>query len=474
MEIKVPAVGESIFEALIARWLKKSGDHVAKDEPLCEIETDKVTLEVNAEAEGFLTILSQEGETVKIGAVIGTIEQHGAEPGPVTGAAESKPAEAAEAKPAAAEAKPVNGAVEAKPSAAPPVAGVTEAQPHIGAVKDFESVARATRESQFVEPPPMSPSGRKLAREMGVETRELKGSGRGGRVTREDLLRGESGQPAAASPETVASSVAPAPEPARQPAGETATQRQAEPAPSAPPAAPQVENQRITRKPMTPIRKRIAERLLAARQQTAMLTTFNEADMTEVLRLRKQHGEYFLKRHGVKLGFMSLFVRACCQALREFPEVNASIEGDDIVYHNFCDIGIAIGGEKGLVVPVLRDAELLTLAAIEQQIVTFTEKVRTNRLALSDLEGGTFTVSNGGVYGSLLSTPILNPPQSGVLGMHAIQDRAVIRDQQIVIRPMMYLALSYDHRIVDGKGAVGFLKLVKQYIEEPEEMLLEA
>jgi 2-oxoglutarate dehydrogenase E2 component (dihydrolipoamide succinyltransferase) len=470
MEIKVPAVGESIFEALIARWLKKSGDHVAKDEPLCEIETDKITLEVNAEAEGFLSILSQEGDTVKIGAVIGTIDQQGAEPTPVTGAAEAKPAEA---KPAEA-AEPRPAAAEAKPAATPLVAGVTEAQPVIGAVKELEPVARAAREAQPGERPPMSPSGRKLAREMGVETRELKGSGRGGRVTREDLLRGESGQTAAASPETVASSVAPAPEPVKQPAGEIAPPRQAEPFPSAPPAVPQAENQRITRKPMTPIRKRIAERLLAARQQTAMLTTFNEADMTEVLRLRKQHGEYFMKRHGVKLGFMSLFVRACCQALREFPEVNASIEGDDIVYHNFCDIGVAIGGEKGLVVPVLRDAELLTLAAIEQQIATYTEKVRTNRLALGDLEGGTFTLSNGGVYGSLLSTPILNPPQSGVLGMHAIQDRAVVRDQQIVIRPMMYLALSYDHRIVDGKGAVGFLKLVKEYIEDPEEMLLEA
>ena len=471
MEIKVPAVGESIFEALIARWLKKSGDHVAKDEPLCEIETDKVTLEVNAEVEGVLSILSQEGETVKIGAVIGTIEQQGAEPSPGAEAAEAKPVEAAEAKPVSGAAEPRPAAAEAKPAATPPVAEVTEAQPVIGAAKELEPVARATREAQPGEPPPMSPSGRKLAREMGVETRELRGSGRGGRVTREDLLKGESGQPAAPSAETVASSVASAPEPAKQPAGETASQRQAAPAPS---AVHPAENQRITRKPMTPIRKRIAERLLAARQQTAMLTTFNEADMTEVLRLRKQHGEYFMKRHGVKLGFMPLFVRACCQALREFPEVNASIEGDDIVYHNFCDIGVAIGGEKGLVVPVLRDAELLTLAAIEQQIATYTEKVRTNRLALSDLEGGTFTVSNGGVYGSLLSPPILTPPQSGVLGMHAIQDRAVVRDQQIVIRPMMYLALSYDHRIVDGKGAVGFLKLVKEYIEEPEEMLLEA
>ena len=224
---------------------------------------------------------------------------------------------------------------------------------------------------------------------------------------------------------------------------------------------------------MTPIRKRIAQRLVSVRQNTAMLTSFNEADMTEVLLLRKKHGEYFQKRHNVKLGFMSLFVRACCEALREFPEVNASIEGDDIVYHNFCDIGVAVGGEKGLVVPVLRGAESMTLAEIEQTIAGFSEKVRTNRLSLDDLEGGTFTISNGGVYGSLLSTPILNPPQSGVLGMHAIQERAVVRDGQIVIRPMMYLALSYDHRIVDGREAVGFLKRVKEYVEEPEEMLLE-
>jgi 2-oxoglutarate dehydrogenase E2 component (dihydrolipoamide succinyltransferase) len=213
---------------------------------------------------------------------------------------------------------------------------------------------------------------------------------------------------------------------------------------------------------MTPIRKRIAQRLVSVRQNTAMLTSFNEADLTEVLLLRKKHGDYFLKRHNVKLGFMSLFVRACCEALREFPEVNASIEGDDIVYHNYCDIGIAVGGEKGLVVPVLRGAETMTLAEIEQAIAGFAEKVRTNRLAMEDLEGGTFTISNGGVYGSLLSTPILNPPQSGVLGMHAIQDRAVVREGQIVIRPMMYLALSYDHRIVDGKGAVSFLKRVKE------------
>jgi len=427
MEIKVPAVGESVFEALIARWLKSTGERVELDEPLCEIETDKVTLEVTADAAGILSISVPEGETVKIGAVIGTIEQ-GAEVSP--------------------------GAAAGTPEPEQPKAEPGPEQPA----------------------PPMSPSGRKLAREMGVEPRELKGSGRGGRLTNEDLLKGEPAKAAAPSAPSAAQA-------APQPAQPTAKPQEPKPAPpkgaaAATPAAKetkvaQADQARITRKPMTPIRKRIAQRLVSVRQNTAMLTSFNEADLSEVLLLRKKHGDYFLKRHGVKLGFMSLFVRACCGALREFPEVNASIEGDDIVYHNFCDIGVAIGGEKGLVVPVLRSAESMTLAQIELAIAGFGEKVRTNRLALEDLEGGTFTVSNGGTYGSLLSTPIVNPPQSGVLGMHAIQERPVVRDGQIVIRPMMYLALSYDHRIVDGRGAVSFLKRVKEYIEEPEEMLLE-
>jgi 2-oxoglutarate dehydrogenase E2 component (dihydrolipoamide succinyltransferase) len=416
MDIKVPPVGESVFEALIARWLKKTGDHVVMDEPLCELETDKVTLEVTAEAEGTLTILVPEVETVKIGTVIGTIDEEGAE--------------------------------------------VPAGQPK-------EAPAKEPQAPQ--PPPPMSPSGRKLAREMGVEASELKGTGRGGRVTREDLLRGQA-PPQAEAPKPAAAPTGPAPEaaPSQPPRG--AAREAARPAP---PRAAAEAGERVTRKPMPPIRKRIAERLVAARQQTAMLTTFNEADMTEVLQLRKKHGEYFLKRHNVKLGFMSLFVRACCQALQEFPDVNASIEGDEIVYHNYCDIGVAIGSEKGLVVPVLRGAESMTLADIEKSIADYGEKIRSNRLAIADLEGGTFTVSNGGVYGSLLSTPILNVPQSGVLGMHSIQERPVVRDGAIVIRPMMYLALSYDHRMVDGKGAVGFLKMVKELIEEPEEMLLE-
>nr|WP_198419363.1 2-oxoglutarate dehydrogenase complex dihydrolipoyllysine-residue succinyltransferase [Geomonas terrae] len=421
MDIKVPAVGESVYEAVIARWLKKTGDVVAKDEPLCEIETDKVTLEVTSDADGVLTVLSGEGETVKIGAVIATIDARAAQ---TEGA--SKPAAAQAPQKAAAQ----------------------------GAA------------------PPMSPSGRKLARELGVEPGEVQGSGRGGRVTNDDLMKaqatkGEAAKPAAVKP----APVQPPPATPSQPV----TPPPAAPAPPQPKTAPKeaAEEGRIVRKPMTQIRKRIAERLVSVRQHTAMLTTFNEADMTEVIRLRKKHGEHFQKRHGVKLGFMSLFVRACCAALAEFPDVNASIEGDDIVYHNFCDIGVAVGGERGLVVPVLRDAEKMGLAQIELAIAEFAEKVRTNRIALSDLEGGTFTISNGGIYGSMLSTPILNPPQSGVLGMHNIQERAVVVDGQIVVRPMMYLALSYDHRIVDGKGAVGFLKLVKEYIEDPEEMLLE-
>ncbi|MCM0080011.1 2-oxoglutarate dehydrogenase complex dihydrolipoyllysine-residue succinyltransferase [Geomonas sp. Red32] len=445
MEIKVPSVGESVFEALIARWLKKDGEQVAKDEPLCEIETDKITLEVTAEADGVLHILVPEVETVKIGAVIGTIEE---------GAT-------AEAPPAGEPAPPVR-------EPAPPKPPVEEPKPTPPPVKEPPSGPE----------PPMSPSGRKLAREMGVDAREVKGSGRGGRVTVEDLQKAASAgaEPALALSQAVKGngrSQAREAAPAAAPSAAAVSAPAPAPAPAAAPAPPSGEEGRITRKAMPPIRKRIAERLVAVRQQTAMLTTFNEADMSKVIELRKQHGDFFLKRHQVKLGFMSLFVRACCQALKDCPEVNASIEGDDIVYHHYCDIGVAVGGEKGLVVPVLRDADRMTLAQIEQQIAAFGEKIRTNRLAVSDLEGGTFTVSNGGVYGSLLSTPILNAPQSGVLGMHTIQDRAVVRDGQIVIRPMMYLALSYDHRLVDGKGAVSFLKQVKEYIEEPEEMLLE-
>ncbi len=391
MEIKIPEVGESVFEALVARWLKKNGERVAKDEPLCEIETDKITFEINADAAGILSIKVPEGTTVKIGTVIGSIEE-----AEKTGAGEAQ-----KEKPAA--------------------VSVTEPARHV------------------------SPSERKAAREKA-------GTGdRGPGI-------GEQGK-------TVEVAVQPELPP---------TVRSEEPAPYASAAAPAAGGERETRKPMTPIRRRIAERLLVARQQTAMLTSFNEADMSRVQDLRKKNGEEFQRRHGVKLGFMPFFVKACVEALREFPAVNARIDGDDLVFHNFYDIGIAVSGEKGLVVPVLRAADRLRFAEIEKKIDDFVERIKTNRLAIADLEGGTFTITNGGVFGSLMSTPILNPPQSAVLGMHAVQDRPVARNGQVVIRPMMYLALSYDHRIIDGREAVLFLKRVKEYIEEPEEMLLEA
>ncbi|WP_243373226.1 2-oxoglutarate dehydrogenase complex dihydrolipoyllysine-residue succinyltransferase [Geotalea sp. SG265] len=398
MEIKVPSVGESVSEALVAKWHKQDGDRVEKDEVLCEIETDKITLEINADAAGTLAIRAREGETVKIGAVIGTI------------------AEGEGVKPAGAAAKEA-GPVEAKAAAAEP---------------------------------PMSPAVRKMAQEKGIKPETIKGSGKGGRVTVDDLLK----QQAAPSPQ-------PAPQPTLSFRSEEHTPYQTAP------------EGRITRKTMTPIRRKIAERLLAARQQTAMLTTFNEVDMGRVMELRRRHREQLQKKFGVGLGLMPFFIRACVDALKEFPAVNARIDGDDIVYQHFYDLGIAVGGEKGLVVPVIRDADRLSLVEMEQKIVSLVAQVEKNRLSLEDLTGGTFTISNGGVYGSMLSTPILNPPQSGVLGMHAIQERPVVRDGQVVVRPMMYLALSYDHRIIDGREAVGFLKKVKEYIEDPEEMLLE-
>jgi 2-oxoglutarate dehydrogenase E2 component (dihydrolipoamide succinyltransferase) len=466
MDIKVPPVGESVFEALIARWLKRTGEHVAKDEALCEIETDKVTLEVTAEVEGILTILVPEVETVKIGTVIATIDETAAEAGAGQARKEPEPRAPVQEPPAPKEPPVKEPPAKEPPVKEPPAREQPVQEPSVREPSPATQAPPATAAQGAT--PPMSPSGRKLARELGVEAHELKGSGRGGRVTIEDLRREQEEREAPAAEPSAAPSEARA---AAQPAPTFAGAGTAPSAASQPRA--QEAGERVTRKRMPPIRKRIAERLVAARQQTAMLTTFNEADMTQVIALRKKHGEFFQRRHQVKLGFMSLFVRACCQALREFPDVNASIDGDDIVYHNFCDIGVAIGGEKGLVVPVLRGAESMSLAEIEKRIADFGEKIRTNRLAIADLEGGTFTVSNGGIYGSLLSTPILNTPQSGVLGMHAIQERPVARNGEVVIRPMMYLALSYDHRIVDGKGAVGFLKLVKEYIEEPEEMLLE-
>ncbi|KAB0666461.1 2-oxoglutarate dehydrogenase complex dihydrolipoyllysine-residue succinyltransferase [Oryzomonas japonica] len=431
MEIRVPEVGESVREALLAKWFKKNGESVKKDEALCEIETDKITLDINADAAGVLSVAVAEGATIPVGTVIGSIDE----------------------QQAVAAVAVVPSATVAAPAPAAPVQALA-ADPAVA---------------------PSSPAARREMREQGIDPASVVGTGKGGRITLDDLFSGiaEKSQQGVAVP-------IPSPDVPAVPAPP-----QGMAVASVPPApaegigtvhseeAPLYAAEREERRAMSPIRKRIAERLVAVRRDTAMLTTFNEADLSHIMALRDKYRDHFQKRHGVKLGFMPFFVKACVEALREFPSVNASIDGDDIVYHHYYDIGIAVGGEKGLVVPILRNAERLHFHEVEQAISGFSEKIKTNRLAISDLEGGTFTISNGGVYGSMLSTPILNPPQSGVLGMHAIQERPVVRDGQIVIRPMMFLALSYDHRIIDGREAVGFLKSVKEYIEDPEELLLE-
>jgi 2-oxoglutarate dehydrogenase E2 component (dihydrolipoamide succinyltransferase) len=401
MDIRIPAVGESIVEALLTAWRVADGATVSQGEVLCDLETDKVNIEVTAEIAGKVQIKVPAGQTLPIGAVIGAIL-----PGEAT------------APPPAAEPPPAPAPVAARPPAATPV----------------------------------NPAAAKLAREQGLDTTAIAGSGPGGRVIVEDVLAAD--KPRSSLPargeELVAQGIAP------------------------PAATAEAHDGRpVTREAMSPLRQRIAARLLAARQQTAMLTTFNEADLATLKALRSRHQEQFTSRHGIKLGLMSFFVKACIEALKIHPAVNASIDGSDIVYHHYYDIGIAVGTERGLVVPVLRDADQLSFAEIEQQIADLAQKANDRKLTLAELEGGTFTISNGGVYGSLLSTPILNPPQTGVLGMHAIQERPVVRDGQIVIRPMMYLALSYDHRLIDGREAVGFLKLIKEYLEDPEELLLE-
>jgi 2-oxoglutarate dehydrogenase E2 component (dihydrolipoamide succinyltransferase) len=404
MDIKIPEVGESILEALVANWLKEDGSAVAKDEIICELETDKVNVELTAEASGILHIVVPTGQTVPIGTVIATLEEGEVEKAP-------SPQETAP-----------------QPSTSPPVA------------------AKKVKEAQASQPP-MNPAARQRAEALSVASGDISGSGRAGRVILDDVLAHKQASPAPVKAEETKLAAVEA---------ETA-----------------VDGRPVTRQAMTPIRQRIAARLLQARQQTAMLTTFNEADMSWVKKIRSRHQEQFTKKHGIKLGMMSFFVKASIEALKEFPAVNARIDGTDIIYHHYYDIGIAVGTDRGLVVPVLRDADQLTFAEIEQQIADLATKANARKLTLADLEGGTFTITNGGVYGSLLSTPIINPPQCGVLGMHSIQDRPVVRDGEIVIRPIMNLALSYDHRLIDGREAVGFLKLIKDYIEDPSELFLE-
>jgi len=410
MEVKVPSLGESVTEATVAKWFKKVGEAVAVDEPLVELETDKVTLEVPATAGGTLQqILAAEGAEVAVGAVLGIIGNGAAVAAP-------KPKEA----PAPAAAKPA-----AKPAQAAPA-------------------------PKTAEEPALSPAVRKLVEEHGVQPAAIAGTGKDGRLTKGDVLAHiEAGE--------------------AKPAAKIET-----PAPAKPPAAPRAPDARgEERVRMTRLRRRIAERLKEAQNTAAMLTTFNEVDMTAVLAARDKYRDRFEKKHGVRLGFMSFFAKACITALKEIPAVNAEIDGDEIVYRHYVDLGIAVGTEQGLVVPVVRDADRRSFADIEKEIGAMGRKARDGKLTMDDLTGGTFTITNGGVYGSLLSTPILNPPQSGILGMHKIQPRPMAVGDKVEVRPMMYLALSYDHRIIDGSEAVTFLVRVKDCIEDPDRILLD-
>jgi 2-oxoglutarate dehydrogenase E2 component (dihydrolipoamide succinyltransferase) len=398
-EIRVPALGESVTEATIAKWFKKAGEAVKADEPLVELETDKVTVEVPAPASGKLSSISAEpGVTVNVGALLGMIEE---------GAAGSAPAKAAEAP------------------------------------KKAEAPAPAKAAEQT-----LSPAVRKMVEENKVDTAAVSGTGKDGRLTKGDVIAHLEKPAAEAKPLVIPAAPAPA---ARAPS----------------------DGAREERVKMSRLRLTIARRLKDAQNTAAMLTTFNEVDMTATMALRNQYKDLFEKKHGVKLGFMSFFVKACIQALKEIPAVNAEIDGDDIVYKNFYNIGVAVGTDKGLVVPVLRDADMLSFAGIEKTIAEFGKRARDGNLQIADMQGGTFTISNGGVYGSLMSTPILNAPQSGILGMHKIQERPMAINGQVVIRPMMYLALSYDHRIVDGKEAVTFLVRVKENLEDPQRTILD-
>ena len=409
IDVKIPPMGESITGGLLAAWLAKDGDTVRKGQPLFSLETDKITSEGTAEADGTLRIRTPAGTEVAIGQVVGQLE-------PAAAGATPSPA------PAAPAAAPV-----AKPAAAP----APSKQPPVGDT---------------------SPAVRRIAAETGLDPAAVAGTGKAGRVTKGDMLAAlEGGAPVKASP-------APAPTPAA-------------PAAAVAQALDRPTEGRHTRRKMSPLRRKIAERLVLAKSETAMLTTFNEVNMAPVMEFRKRYGEEFLKKHGVKLGFMSFFTKAVVQALREVPQVNATIEGDEIVENHFFDIGVAVGTDKGLMVPVVRDADRLSFADIERTIGDFGKRARDGKIQMADLQGGVFTISNGGIYGSMLSTPILNHPQPAILGLHAITERPVAESGQVVIRPMMYLALSYDHRLIDGKEAVTFLIKVRDSIQDPQRLL---
>lgn len=428
IDIKIPTVGESITEVEIGEWLKAEGDSVSKDEILAIIETEKATVDLPAPESGTLSeIITKAGKGAKVGDVIARLT-----PGSGTAASGSTD-----------KSKPEESKSEESSSK----------QDNAKDKNQESSPAPVNKEST---PPRVMPAAQRVIDENGMQAEGIEGTGPGGRVLKEDAMKAAKSEPASASAQNQKSSANSGTSSSTDAvASTTGRQRQEEV------------------RPMSLLRRKVAEKLVSAQQTAALLTTFNEIDMSRVMRLRKTYQDAFVKKHSVKLGFMSFFVKAVVDALRMFPALNAEIQDKSILYRNFQDIGVAVGGGKGLVVPVLRDADLMSLAEIELTIREFADKAQHNRIKPEDLQGGTFTISNGGVYGSLLSTPIINPPQSGVLGMHSIQDRPMAEDGQVVIKPMMYVALTYDHRIVDGKEAVSFLKHVKEVIEDPTRLLLE-
>jgi 2-oxoglutarate dehydrogenase E2 component (dihydrolipoamide succinyltransferase) len=398
LEIKVPAVGESISEVTLSRWIKKDGDYVEMDEVIAELESDKATFELTAEKAGTLKTVAGEGDTLEIGALVCTIEEGAAAP------AAEKPSAPSE-----------------KPAAAPQPAAVS---------------SQPVAEKSYAAGTP-SPSAAKILAEKGIDPAAVNGSGVGGRITKDDAQK---------------------------------AQAAAKTTPAAAPAAKPSVGER--REKMSSLRKTVARRLVSVKNETAMLTTFNEVDMQPIMELRAKYKDKFKDKFGVGLGFMSFFTKAVCEALKEFPSVGARIDGDEIVFHDFADISIAVSAPKGLVVPVIRGADKLSLAEIEKEVIALATKARDNKLSIEEMTGGTFTITNGGVFGSMMSTPIINAPQSAILGMHNIVERPVVSGGQIVIRPIMYVALSYDHRIIDGRESVGFLVRVKQFLEDPARLLI--
>ncbi|MGC6455928.1 MAG: 2-oxoglutarate dehydrogenase complex dihydrolipoyllysine-residue succinyltransferase [Coraliomargaritaceae bacterium] len=424
-EVIIPAMGESITSGILAAWHVKDGEHVQEGQSIFELETDKITSEATAEVAGIINILVEADEEVEIGQVVARIEAAAGAPAPAQSKAPAEPEAPAQTQPA----EPTPPAPEPIPVASTPAPAESPTPAPIPAAK--------------VNPQDtLSPAARKAAAETGVDVNTIPGSGKDGRVTKGDILQAAENAPAAS-----AQAAAPQAKPAAAPTG------------------------RETRRKMTPLRRKIADHLVNATQQSAMLTTFNEVDMSAVMQLRKTHQDAFVERHGIKLGFMSFFTKAVTHALQAVPQVNARIEGNEIVEQHYFDIGVAVGTDKGLMVPVIRDCDQKDFAQIEQDILGYAKAAREGKIQFQDLEGGVFTISNGGIYGSMLSTPIINYPQPAILGLHNIQQRPVVRDGEIVARPMMYLALSYDHRLIDGKEAVTFLVKVKEAIEDPARLL---